>query len=169
MLVVGSIPTARRKNPITSCSAPWAEVKCFLMKKKNIQSQKVHVQRRKLRLGSAKLHFGRYGLKALETGLVRPKQLEVVRRVFLHAFRRKCSTWVRLNFIISRVKQSVGARMGSGKGKNVYFVAKVLPGQVVFEFSAPRHRNLATLYSCLRAVASKLSVKFALLKRRHLL
>jgi ribosomal protein L16/L10AE len=58
--------------------------------------------------------------------------------------------------------------MGSGKGKNAYFVAKVLPGQVLFEFAAPRHRNLATLYSCLRVVASKLSVRFALVKRRHL-
>jgi large subunit ribosomal protein L16 len=140
-----------------------------MKKKKNIQSQKVRVQRCKLRKGSTRIQFGRYGLKALETGLVRPKQLEVVRRVFLHAFRRKCSTWVRLNFVISRVKQSIGARMGSGKGKNAYFVAKVLPGQVLFEFVAPRHHNLSTLYSCLRVVASKLSIRFALVKRRHIL
>jgi hypothetical protein len=62
------------------------------MKKKNTQSQKVRVQRLRLRPGSAKIQFGRYGLKSLETGLVRPKQLEVVRRAFLNAFRRKCST-----------------------------------------------------------------------------
>ena len=79
------------------------------------------------------LHFGQYGLKALESGRIPARTLEAVRRVFTRKFKRTGKIWIRIfpDIVVSAKPTEV--RMGKGKGSPSFWVCRVQKGQILFE------------------------------------
>ena len=82
---------------------------------------------------TTQLRFGRYGLKALDTGRIPAKTLEAVRRVITRKFRRTGQIWIRIFPDIPVSAKPAEVRMGKGKGSPSFWVARVQRGQILFE------------------------------------
>jgi large subunit ribosomal protein L16 len=82
---------------------------------------------------TTQLRFGRYGLKALDTGRIPARTLEAVRRVITRKFRRTGQIWIRIFPDIPISAKPAEVRMGKGKGSPSFWVARVQRGQILFE------------------------------------
>lgn len=82
---------------------------------------------------TTQLRFGRYGLKALDTGRIPARTLEAVRRVITRKFRRTGQIWIRIFPDIPVSTKPAEVRMGKGKGSTSFWVARVQRGQILFE------------------------------------
>lgn len=71
----------------------------------------------KLRLNKANVQYNYYGLRALESGQIKYRQVEAVRKVFLFFFREESNLLIKLQFNSPIISRSLGVRMGRGKGK----------------------------------------------------
>src|ERR671928_1633376 len=107
----------------------------MLMPKKT----KFRKQQRGRMRGSAKgqqhVHFGDYGLKALEPGWVTNRQIEAARIAMTRKIKRGGKVWINLFPDKSFTKKPAETRMGSGKGSPEGWVAVVKPGRVMFELA----------------------------------
>lgn len=79
--------------------------------------QKVYNNDKILRFKSASVQYKYYGLKALNPGRLKFKQIEAVRKIFLFFFREESDLLIRLHFNSPVTSKSAGVRMGRGKGK----------------------------------------------------
>jgi large subunit ribosomal protein L16 len=81
----------------------------------------------------AEVHFGEWGLQALEPGWVSARQLEAARRAIVRATRRRGKVWLRVFPDKPITQRAAESRMGKGKGDVEYWAAVVKPGRVLFE------------------------------------
>jgi large subunit ribosomal protein L16 len=81
----------------------------------------------------AEVHFGEWGLQALEPGWVSARQIEAARRAVVRGLRRKGKVWIRIFPDKPYTKKPAETRMGKGKGNVEYWVAVVRPGRILFE------------------------------------
>ncbi|NUM44804.1 MAG: 50S ribosomal protein L16 [Anaerolineales bacterium] len=81
----------------------------------------------------AEVHFGEYGLQALEPGWISSRQIEAARRALVRALRRRGKVWIRVFPDKPFTKKPAETRMGKGKGNVEYWVAVIKPGRVLFE------------------------------------
>jgi large subunit ribosomal protein L16 len=81
----------------------------------------------------AEVHFGDYGLQALEPGWVSARQLEAARRAIVRAMRRRGKIWIRVFPDKPVTRKPAETRMGKGKGSVEFWVAVVKPGRILFE------------------------------------
>ena len=79
------------------------------------------------------LHFGQYGLKALEPERVTARQIEAARRALTRHMKRSGQVWIRVFPDVPVTKKPLEVRMGSGKGSVELWVARVKPGRIIFE------------------------------------
>lgn len=79
--------------------------------------------------------FGEFGLKAVEGGRLTARQIEAARRAMTRHVKRGGKMWIRIFPDQPITRKPAEVRMGSGKGSPEYWVAKVLPGRVLFEMS----------------------------------
>ncbi len=85
--------------------------------------------------GQHRVHFGDYGLKALEPGWVTNRQIEAARIAMTRKIKRGGKVWINV-FPDKPVSQKPAeTRMGSGKGSPEHWVAVVRPGRVMFELA----------------------------------
>jgi large subunit ribosomal protein L16 len=84
-------------------------------------------------LRGAEVHFGDYGLQALEPGWVSARQIEAARRTIVRAIRRKGKVWIRIFPDKPITHKPAETRMGKGKGNVEYWAAVVKPGRIMFE------------------------------------
>jgi large subunit ribosomal protein L16 len=85
--------------------------------------------------GQQHVHFGDYGLRALEPGWVTNRQIEAARIAMTRKIKRGGKVWINV-FPDKPVSQKPAeTRMGSGKGAPEHWVAVVKPGRVMFELS----------------------------------
>jgi large subunit ribosomal protein L16 len=85
--------------------------------------------------GQAHVHFGDYGLKALEPGWITNRQIEAARIAMTRKIKRGGKVWINV-FPDKPVSQKPAeTRMGSGKGAPEHWVAVVKPGRIMFELS----------------------------------
>jgi large subunit ribosomal protein L16 len=84
-------------------------------------------------LRGADVHFGDFGLQALEPGWVTARQIEAARRAIMHALKRRGKVWIRIFPDKPYTQKPAETRMGKGKGNVEYWVAVVKPGRVMFE------------------------------------
>ncbi|MBW8009779.1 MAG: 50S ribosomal protein L16 [Chloroflexi bacterium] len=104
----------------------------------------------------AEIHFGEYGLQALEPGWVSARQIEAARRAIVRATRRRGKVWIRIFPDKPVTKRAAETRMGKGKGNVEFWVAVVKPGRIMFELGGlPKEIAIEAL----RVAAYKLSVK----------
>jgi len=88
-------------------------------------------------LGNSKsgtnLHYGCFGLKALEPCKLNSKQIESARKVLSRYMKRSGKLWITVFPHIPVTKKPAEVRMGSGKGSVEYYISKIKPGRVIFE------------------------------------
>ena len=103
---------------------------------KKIKHRKVHRGRRRGRAkGGTEVHFGDYGLLALEAGWITNRQIEAARVAMTRHIRRGGKVWINIFPDKPITKKPPETRMGSGKGNPEAWVAVVRPGRVMFELS----------------------------------
>ena len=103
---------------------------------KKVKHRKVHRGRmRGQAKGGTEVHFGDYGLLALEPGWVTNRQIESARVAITRHIRRGGKVWINIFPDKPITKKPAETRMGSGKGNPEAWVAVVKPGRVMFELS----------------------------------
>ncbi|HNB53208.1 MAG TPA: 50S ribosomal protein L16, partial [Anaerolineales bacterium] len=73
----------------------------------------------------AEVHFGEYGLQALEPGWISSRQIEAARRALVRGLRRRGKVWIRVFPDKPFTKKPAETRMGKGKGNVEYWVAVI--------------------------------------------
>ncbi len=101
---------------------------------KRVKHRKQHRGRRKGQAkGGTEVHFGDYGLLALEAGWLTNRQIEAARIAMTRHIRGK--VWINIFPDKPVTKKPAETRMGSGKGNPEGWVAVIKPGRVMFELS----------------------------------
>ncbi len=103
---------------------------------KRVKHRKQHRGRRRGRAkGGTEVHFGDYGLLALEAGWLTNRQIEAARVAMTRHIRRGGKVWINIFPDKPYTKKPAETRMGSGKGNPEGWVAVIKPGRVMFELS----------------------------------
>ena len=79
--------------------------------------------------------FGDFALQATEAERMTARQLEAARIAIARSIKRGGKIWCRVFPNIPVTKKPAETRMGSGKGNPEYWVARILPGKVLFEMN----------------------------------
>ncbi len=101
------------------------------------------------------LNFGSFGLKTIDPGWIKDRQIEAVRVVLARATRKEGKFWIRIFPDKPYTKKPPEVTMGAGKGDVAYFVASVSPGRVLFELDGLPE---VIAKKVMRTAAAKLSV-----------
>ena len=112
--------------------------------------------------GGTEVHFGDYGLLALEPGWITNRQIESARVAITRHIRRGGKVWINIFPDKPVTKKPAETRMGSGKGNPETWVAVIKPGRVMFELAGvpePLAKEALSL------AAQKLSVRSKIVKR----
>jgi large subunit ribosomal protein L16 len=134
----------------------------MLLPKKTKYRKQQRGRRRGLAKGQQRVHFGDYGLKALEAGWVTNRQIEAARIALTRKIKRGGKVWINV-FPDKPVSQKPAeTRMGSGKGAPEHWVAVVKPGRVMFELAGVSE-PLAK--EAMRLAGMKLPIKTTFVKR----
>ncbi len=110
---------------------------------------------RKVATKGDKLNFGNFGLKSMQPGWIKDREIESARVVMARATRKNGKFWIRIFPDKPFTKKPPEVTMGAGKGDVAHFVASVVPGKVLFEIDGLPEKEVRHI---LRNVASKLSV-----------
>ena len=103
---------------------------------KKTKFRKMHRGRRRgLAKGQSTVHFGEFGIKALEAGWLTNRQIEAARIAMTRKIKRGGKVWINVFPDKSYTKKPAETRMGSGKGSPEGWVAVVKPGRVMFELA----------------------------------
>lgn len=111
---------------------------------------------RRIAIKGEKLVFGQYGLKSLQSGFIKDKQIEAARVILARATRKIGKFWIRIFPDKPYTKKPPEVTMGAGKGDVAYFVSPVVPGRILFELEGLEKKEAERV---LKNVGSKLSVK----------
>jgi large subunit ribosomal protein L16 len=112
--------------------------------------------------GGSSLHFGEYGIQALEPGWLTARQIEAARIAMTREIKRGGKVWINVFPDKPVTKKPAETRMGSGKGNPEFWVAVVRPGRVLFELSYP---NAELAKSALAKAVQKLPIKARVISR----
>ena len=101
------------------------------------------VKRRKVFVGRANglarrgcdLSFGDFGLQSTEEHRMTARQLEAARIAIARSIKRGGKIWCRIFPDTPVTKKAAETRMGSGKGNPEFWIARVLPGKILFEMN----------------------------------
>ncbi|HBX71016.1 MAG TPA: 50S ribosomal protein L16 [Chloroflexi bacterium] len=111
----------------------------------------------------ADVHFGDFGLQALEPGWVSARQLESARRAMVRQMKRRGKVWIRVFPDKPITKRAAESRMGKGKGSVEFWAAVVKPGRIMFEIGGGVPDDVAK--EALRLASYKLSIKTKIVQR----
>ena len=111
----------------------------------------------------AEVHFGDFGLQAVEPGWVTARQIEAARRVMVRHMRRRGKVWIRVFPDKPITKRAAESRMGKGKGNVEFWVAVAKPGRVLFEIGGGVPEDVAK--EALRLASYKLAIKTQIIQR----
>jgi len=105
----------------------------------------------------AEVHFGDYGLQALEPAWVTARQIEACRRAMVRAMKRRGKVWIRIFPDKPITKRAAESRMGKGKGDVEFYAAVVKPGRILFEIGGDVVEE--TALEAMRLASYKLPIK----------
>jgi large subunit ribosomal protein L16 len=108
------------------------------------------------------LHFGEYGLQALEPVWLSNRQIEAARIALTRHMKRGGKVWITVFPDKSFTKKPAETRQGSGKGAPEGWVAVVRPGRILFELAGV---ELAVAKEALKLAASKLPIATKFVRR----
>jgi large subunit ribosomal protein L16 len=118
----------------------------------------------KARRGS-EVHFGDYGLQALEPAWITARQIEACRRAMVRAMKRRGKVWIRIFPDKPITKRAAESRMGKGKGDVEYYAAVVKPGRILFEIGGDVVESTAR--EAMRLASYKLPIKTKVVRREE--
>ena len=85
--------------------------------------------------GGTRVHFGDYGIQALEPGWITNRQIEAARIAMTRYIKRGGKVWINIFPDKPVTQKPAETRMGSGKGNPEHWVAVVKLGRILFELS----------------------------------
>lgn len=109
------------------------------------------------------VHFGDWGLQALEPGWISARQIESSRRAMVRHMRRRGKVWIRIFPDKPITKRAAESRMGKGKGSVEYWAAVVKPGRIMFEVGGGVAEDVA--HRALQLASYKLPIKTKIVSR----
>ena len=112
--------------------------------------------------GNPELHFGEFGIQALEAHWITNRQIEAARIAMTRYIKRGGRVWITIFPDRPLTKHPLGARMGSGKGAPEFWIANVRPGRVMFEIGGVSE-DIAK--EALRRAIDKLPMKCRIIAR----
>jgi large subunit ribosomal protein L16 len=115
----------------------------------------------------AEVHFGDFGLQAVEPGWVTARQIEAARRTITRAMRRRGKMWIRIFPDKPVTRKPPETRMGKGKGGVEFWVAVVKPGRIMFEIGGGLPEDIAR--EALRLAQYKLAIKTKIVGRQDVI
>lgn len=115
--------------------------------------------------GGTKVHFGDYGLQALEAGWITNKQIEASRIAMTRFIKRGGKVWINIFPDKPVTEKPAETRMGSGKGNPEHWVAVVKPGRILFELAGVSE---GVAREAMRLASHKLPIKTRFAKREEL-
>ena len=83
--------------------------------------------------GNTELHFGSYGLMAMEGAWITSQQIEAARIAMTRYMKRGGKVWINIFPNLSLTKKPLETRQGKGKGNPEVWVAVVKQGKIMFE------------------------------------
>jgi large subunit ribosomal protein L16 len=105
----------------------------------------------------AEVHFGDFGLQALEPAWITARQIEAARRAIVRAMKRRGKIWIRIFPDKPITQKPAETRMGKGKGAVEYWAAVVKPGRIMFEIGGGLPDDVAK--EALRLAQYKLPIR----------
>ena len=112
--------------------------------------------------GGRTVHFGEFGLVALEGAYVSNRQIEAARIAMTRYMNRGGQVWIKIFPQLAITKKPLEVRMGSGKGAPEGWVAVVKPGRVMFEVGGVSEE---VAREALRLAGHKLPIKTRFVKK----
>lgn len=109
------------------------------------------------------LAFGSFGIKSLETAFITGRQIEAARQAVTRYMKREGQIWIRIFPDKPITKKPAEVRMGKGKGAPEYFVARIMPGTILFEAEGV---PMEVAKEAMRLAAQKLPVTTRFIVRR---
>ena len=106
--------------------------------------------------GNRELHFGDYGLQAMEGSYITQQQIEAARVAMTRYMKRGGKVWINIFPHMPKTAKPLEVRMGSGKGAVDKWVAVVKEGKIMFEIGGVSE-DVAR--EALRLAAHKLPIK----------
>jgi large subunit ribosomal protein L16 len=113
--------------------------------------------------GGAEVHFGDFGIQALEPAWISARQIEAARRAIVHALKRRGKIWIRVFPDKPISRKPAETRMGKGKGAVEYWAAVIKPGRIMFEVGGGLPEDVAK--EALRLAQYKLPIKTKIVGR----
>ena len=112
--------------------------------------------------GNTELHFGTYGLQALEGAWITSRQIEACRVAITRHMKRVGQVWIKIFPHMAKTKKPLEVRMGSGKGAPEDWVAVVKEGKIMFEIAGVPE-DVAR--EALRLAGHKLPIKTKIIRK----
>ena len=112
--------------------------------------------------GNRELHFGEYGLMALEGAWITQQQIEAARVAMTRYMKRGGKVWINIFPHLSLTKIPLETRMGKGKGQPEVWVAVVKKNKIMFEIGEV---DEATAREALRLAMHKLPIRCKFVKK----
>lgn len=110
-----------------------------------------------------KLHFGEYGLKAIENGIIRSNHIEACRVAAARKMKGAGKIWINIFPYKPVTKKPAETRMGKGKGDLDHWICPIHRGRMLFEISGVPEEFAKVV--C-RLIAFKLPVRTRFISRR---
>jgi large subunit ribosomal protein L16 len=115
--------------------------------------------------GGSQVHFGDYGLKAIEPGWITNRQIEAARIAITRHIKRGGRVWINIFPDKPVTEKPAETRMGSGKGSPEHWVAVVKPGRVLFELAGVTE---SVAREAMRLAAHKLPLQCQFVRREEI-
>ena len=112
--------------------------------------------------GNTELHFGEYGIVALDRHWITNRQIEAARIAMTRYIKRGGRVWITVFPDRPLTKKPLGTRMGSGKGTPEFWIANIHPGRVMFEIGGVSEE---VAREALRRAIDKLPMKCRVIAR----
>ena len=112
--------------------------------------------------GNTELHFGEYGLMALDGAWVSQQQIEAARVAMTRFMKRGGKVWINIFPHLSLTKKPLETRQGKGKGDPEVWVAVVKKGKIMFEVGGV---DEATAREALRLAMHKIPMRCKFVKK----
>ncbi|WP_085830615.1 50S ribosomal protein L16 [Collinsella vaginalis] len=112
--------------------------------------------------GHTELHFGEFGLQALDRHWITNRQIEAARIAMTRYMKRGGRVFITIFPDKPITKKPAETRMGSGKGNPEEWVAVVKPGRIMFEISGVSEEIAR---EALRLAQHKLPIKTKIVSR----
>ncbi|WP_419554740.1 50S ribosomal protein L16 [Candidatus Poriferisodalis sp.] len=136
----------------------------MLMPRK-VKYRKAHRGRMKGRTkGGTAVHFGDFGIQALEPGWITARQIEAARIAMTRHVKRGGKVWINIFPDKPVTAKPAETRMGSGKGNPEKWVAVVKPGRVMFELGGV---NAELARGAMERAIQKLPVRARVISREE--